>query len=182
MGISFSRRKLYDFIASDISFQSQAMFEFRYPALFEDNSFLIEQLNFPKIDTQIGDVWVDGFAIPVHSVPKFDTELSFTMYAKEDFLTNEYAWVFNSICDPEHDIGKFQGETTTNRPIEAYIIPLKEPYKNTTTKVNTLVLYNALIKTISLSGGFTANTQALLKFDVALTFSYFKIEEKPNVF
>ena len=174
MGINFSRKKLYDFVTSDISFQSQALFEFRYPALFDDNSFVIDQLDFPKFDTNIGEIWIDGYSIPVHSVPKFDTELTFSMYAKEDFLTNEYAWIFNSIYDPGHDIGQFHGEATTRNPIEAYIIPLKEPYNNTIKPVDTLVLYNALIKSISLSGGFSANAQALLKFDVALTFSYFK--------
>lgn len=174
MGIKFSRKSLYDFVVSDIAYQNQASFEFRYPSLFDDNSFLIDQLDFPRLDTNVGNIWIDGYAIPVHSIPKFDTEMKFVMYVKEDFLKNEYSWIFKTILSETHDIGEFYGDTNTEKPIEAYIIPLKHTYKNTRKTVDTLVLYNALIKSISLSGGFSANSQALLKFDVSLTFSYFK--------
>lgn len=174
MGIEFSRKSLYEFITNGIAYQNQAAFEFRYPALFDDNSFLIDQLDFPRLDTNVGNIWIDGFAIPVHAMPKFDTELKFVMYVKEDFLKNEYSWIFKTILSEKRDIGEFHGEATTEKPLEAYIIPLKHTYKNTRKTSDTLVLYNALIKSIALSGGFSANSQALLKFDVSLTFSYFK--------
>lgn len=207
-GIQFNDRKLYDFLNdSRKPYQSQAMFEFRYPKLFDDNSFLIEQVNFPKIDTNTGYVYIDGYEIEIHSTPKFDKEVSFSMYVEEGFLESndgKYKYIFDNITN----INSITGSNTTNRLFntiydnvfnnsflnlnskyfknkqieDAYIIPLasseyslKSPKSKST---NVLTLHNAMLKSIVMSGGFSATSQALLKFDVTFSYSYFDIESK----
>lgn len=169
--------------------QLQAMFEFRYPVLFGNDSFLIEQINFPKVDTNVGNVYLDGYKIPVHSTAQFDNEISFTMYVDErDFkYDGRYFSVFRTLLDPTHRLygndnyitqlitDALQSENSTRN---AKIIPLSGKYINdekqrdTEEMDKTIVLYNALIKSIVLSGGFSYNSQALAKFDVVMTYSF----------
>lgn len=169
--------------------QLQAMFEFRYPVLFGKDSFLIEQINFPKVDTNVGNVYLDGYKIPVHSTAQFDNEISFTMYVDErDFRYNgRYFSVFKTILDPTHrlfgnddyitqlnsDATAIQSEYSTRT---ASIIPISGTYTNgfrdTEGTQKTIKLYNALIKSIVLSGGFSYNSQALAKFDVVMTYAF----------
>lgn len=202
--MGFGRKNVYDFLLSRTTFQLQSNFEFRYPKLFDDNSFLIDQINMPQLSTKVGMVYLDGLQIPVHSAPEFgDNELTFTMYVPEKFLEGPYGIIFQTILDKNHDITKWANrnrETGTELPgkdgeekmINAYIIPTE----STTSKdelypqygtcksddasdvqkgspYNTIVLRNAIIKSITFSGGFSANSVALLKFDVTMTFSCF---------
>lgn len=176
---------LYTFLKnSKFNYQKQAEFEFRYPVLFHDNSFKIEQLSFPIIDTNIGYAYINGYQIPVHSTPKFDNEISFTMYVEENFLLGEYKAIFDTIIDETHDITLSSFNKNIQRRIygnnallEAYIFPTIPDNKE---KINSgLVLENALFKSISMAGGFSANSIALSKFDIKMTYSRFYIVRKP---
>ena len=159
--------------------QNQAMYEFRYPILFENDSFLIEQVNFPKLDTNVGYIYLDGYRIPVHSAGQFDNEISFTMYAEEsNFLPEgKYFKVFDSILDINHKLVPFDISKSIDSAYTAKIIPLSTKYnageRNSMDSKSVIVLYNALIKSITLSGGFSSNSQALAKFDVTVTYAFF---------
>jgi len=184
-----SIKKLYDFLVKPIDFQIQSMFEFRYPVLFDDDSFLIEQLNFPQLEANTGNVYLDGYQIPVHSTGKFgNNEITFTMYVEEkDFYISpspggskspgKYFKIFNALLSNDHKIIDSLTGTYNSAPA-AKIIPLsakrveEDAYLNMNVNNKTMVLYNALIKSISLSGGFSANATTLSKFDVTMTFSY----------
>lgn len=200
--MNFSSNSLYNFITSSTyTFQSQAEFEFRYPVLFNENSFKIDQLSFPTIDTHVGNVYINGYEIPVHSMPKFEHEINFTMYVEEEFLLGEYGLIFSTILSEHHDIARIDtfynrtsnitnGVNTTPDLIYAYIIPTSHNSKlpvedfsrdqaeydaafDISKYQNYLVLENALIKSISMAGSFSANSTTLTKFDVKMTFSQF---------
>lgn len=171
------RQSFYNFLKNNsYAYQNQAMFEFRYPVLFEEDSFMIDQLNFPKLDTNIGNVYLDGYKIPVHSTALFDNEITFTMYVDERDLrkNGKYFQIFNSILEPEHFLKGIKQSSGI-----ATIIPISttfETYEAGGKDENdrTIILYNALIKSISLQGGFSSNSIATLKYDIAMTYSFFK--------
>jgi hypothetical protein len=176
---------LHEFLNSDKIYQLNSRFEFRYPILFDDNSFLIDQIVFPKIEANIGNIWIDGFAIPVHSTAKFDNDITFTMYVPEHFLQYEYNWIFNSFLSDKHSIiDNFVEQKTGNsiNDFNAYLIPLSSEYIKPPVKSDfSIELYNAKIKSISMPGGFSANSQALAKFDIALSYSFFEIKKNDNI-
>lgn len=180
--------KLYDFLSKPIAFQQQAMFEFYYPFLFEENSFLIEQLNFPQVTTNTGFVYLDGYKIPVHSTADFGNEITFTMYAEEnDFsqANGKYFDIIESFLNKDHNIYlSTHNSQILNSPLIAKIYPLPSNYDFYKTKpikrddTKAILLYNALIKTISLSGGFASNSITLSKYDVTLTYSFIDFPER----
>ena len=71
----YNQNSLYQFLKADKSYQNQASFEFRYPTLFDKESFLIDQVDFPHLEKTVGYTWLDGFQIPVHSIAKFGNEI-----------------------------------------------------------------------------------------------------------
>lgn len=166
-------QKLHEFLSSGLTFQKQAMFEFRYPTLFDEESFLIDQLGFPKLDTTIGYAYVDGLQIPVHSTVKPDNEITFAMYVEEEFLKDggKFASIFAMLLDEDH---RENFNCNAGDIINAYIFPLKTPKygEKQSDNFDCLTLCNAIIKSIALNGGFSANSSTLIKFDVTLSFSY----------
>lgn len=175
-----SINSLHQFVTNSITYQNQAMFEFRYPVLFEDDSFLIEQLNFPKVDSNVGYVYLDGYKFPVHSTALFDNEITFTMYVDEQYLlpSGKYYKIFNALLADDHVFNDI-----TDKVYEAKIYPLStniEEYLHDgpashlfqLSPKREVVLKNALIKSISMAGGFSSNSTALAKFDVVMTYAY----------
>lgn len=183
-----SKKTLYQFLRNEISYQNQALFEFRYPVLFDEDSFMIDQLNFPKLDTNMGYIYLDGYRIPVHSTGLFDNEISFSLYVNENDLhyNGKYFKIFNSILDKNHELpyNEFTQNTNTITPIIAYITPLSTSINmessdlKSDTNNRTILLYNALIKSIGLQGGFSSNSTALAKFDVTMTYSFFSHNDR----
>ena len=188
-------KSLYDFVTQDVSLQTQSNFEFRYPILFKEDSFLINQIDWPNVELNQGNVYIDGYAIPVFSSPKYGTEIKFSMYVPEPFFT-KYTEIFNAIINKSDNITendnnsvRYYAEQLFSSPY-AEIIPLNPEISRTMTgdfvtslfKSNSLLpsslkLVNARIKSLSMNSGFTANSIALAMFDVTMTFSYFEITE-----
>lgn len=180
-----SRNSLFQFLTKPINFQIQSMFEFRYPVLFDDDSFLIDQLNFPQIEANTGLVYLDGYPIPVHSTGKFgNNEITFSMYVEEEDFSlgrkgaGKYYKIFNSLLSQDHTLIDDVRSGITDSALVAKIIPVSAQvngeagYYDLDVNNRTTILYNALIKSMSLSGGFSSNSQTLAKFDVSMTFSF----------
>ncbi len=182
-----SIKSIYDFLNQDskTGYQSQSMFEFRYPILFEDDSFLIDQLDYPKLDTNVGYIYLDGYKIPVHSTGSFDNEIRFSMYVRESDLdyNGKYYKIFHSLITDDKHIFDDKHQTEV---IKAKITPLSysETGDSLVNDINakTIILYNAMIKSASMQGGFSSNSIALTKFDVTMTYAFFEYAgDNPNI-
>ena len=100
------------------------------------------------------------------------------MYVESDFLKpdEKYYKIFRSIVEFDtHNILDTLETPLVDIPT-AWIIPL--PTESYNKPINTfidrkIILHNALIKSISLQGGFTSNSIALSKFSVSMTYAYF---------
>ena len=184
------KKSLFHFLTEDISFQNQAWFEFRYPVLFKEDSFMIESLNFPKVEANVGNIYLDGYKIPVHSTGAFDNEISFSMYVDERDLRwdGKYFRIFNSLLNNDHKLiastrNKYES-IWLDDALVAKIIPLsgaiggEDGYFDAAINDRTIILYNALIKSISIAGGFVSNSTTLAKFDVSMTYSFFEHYDK----
>ena len=183
-----SVQNLTNFLNKNISYQQSAMFEFRYDGLFNKESFLIEQLNFPTLKTNTGYVWLDGYKIPVHSTAEFGNSFTFTMYIDEDmFIINsnnpysddsyegKFYQVYHSMLDMNH---VFSSKNPRN-VMDAEIIPLSTRRVGNKYRYEpSIIFHNALIESISLGGGFSSNATTLAKFDVGMTFSYMDFSNK----
>lgn len=108
------------------------------------------------------------------------------MYVEENdfhYENGKYFKIFNSLLNNDHklidELGDYAwaGASSLVAEITPVCGKLDENYKYPDLKDENLnnkttVLYNALIKSCSLSGGFSSNSTTLAKFDISMTFSF----------
>ena len=169
--MTFTKKSLYDFIQSNPSLQLQANFEFRWPILFNDNSFLIDTLEVPEIDSTQGYRYLDGYQIPVLGTPRFTNVIRISFWAKEPFF-EKYIELFNELTTQQ---------TLSQEKSEAYIIPVS------TEKVHSLetnefenkviCLYDTKLKQITVDE-HSSSSQALMHVNITIAFGAFMVTDK----
>ena len=162
--MTFSNKSLYDFIQSNPSLQLQANFEFRWPLVFKDNSFLVDTLEVPEIDSTQGYMYLDGYQLPVLGTPRFTNTLRVSMWAEEPFM-NKYGILFTELLNQQMD-----GE-------DSYIIPRSTPATKSLANlknVHTLHLYDTRLKQIT-TDEHSASSQALVHVNLTLVFAAYDI-------
>lgn len=162
--MTFSNKSLYDFIKSNPSLQLQANFEFRWPLVFKDNSFLVDTLEIPEIDSTQGYMYLDGYQLPVLGTPRFTNTIRLSFWAEEPFM-NKYGILFTELLDQQMD-----GE-------DSYIIPRSTPATKSLANlknVQTLHLYDTRLKQIT-TDEHSASSQALVHVNLTLVFAAYDI-------
>ena len=168
--MNFSSKSFFDFIKSNPSLQLQANFEFRWPLAFEENSYLIDTLEIPEIDSTQGYMYLDGYQIPVLGTPRFTNTIRVSFWAKEPFLNNGdsgYEIFFKELI--KQRISQQQGKS------EAYIIPCSTPpHTDRMRAIKTFHFYDVKLKQITVDE-HSASSQALVHINLTLTFGAFDI-------
>lgn len=167
----FTKKSLNDFIKSNPSLQLQANFEFRWPVVFDKNSFLIDTLEVPEIDSTQGYRYLDGYQIPVLGTPRFTNTIRVSFWAEEPFL-KKYFELFNELV---------KHETLGKEKSEAYIIPVS------TEKIHSLevdefdkkalCLYDTKLKQITVDE-HSSSSQALVHINLTIVFGAFDIVDR----
>lgn len=164
--LSFTKKGLYDFLQSNPSLQLQANFEFRWPLVFNDDSFLIDTLEVPEVDSTQGYMYLDGYQLPVLGTPRFTNAIRISFWVKEPFIET-YEPLFNELFGQE-----LEGS-------EAFIIPCStDKYmKKESGKLKTLHLYDVKLKQMT-TDEHSAASQALVHINLTLAFGAFNITEE----
>lgn len=164
--MTFSNKSLYDFIQSNPSLQLQANFEFRWPLIFNENSFLVDTLEIPEVDSTQGYMYLDGYQLPVLGTPRFTNTIRLSFWAEEPFIS-KYILLFNELI----------GQTLEGS--EAYIIPRSTPasrFDANSYPMMTLHLYDVKLKQIQ-TDEHSAASQALVHTNLTLVFGAYDITE-----
>ena len=170
--MTFSNKSLYDFINSNPSLQLQANFEFRWPIIFNDNSFLIDTLEIPEIDSTQGYMYLDGYQLPILGTPRFTNSIRLSFWAQEPFL-GKYGILFNELIEQKLD---------KQRRSDAFIIPRNTPESKAFVNSNnvlTLHLYDVKLKQIT-SDEHSSSSEALVHINLTLVFGAYDITMANN--
>ena len=162
--MTFNNTTLYDFINSNPSLQLQSNFEFRWPLVFNEDSFLVDTLEIPEIDSTQGYMYLDGYQLPVLSTPRFTNTIRLSFWAPEPFM-NRYGVLFDELLAQRMD-GK-----------DAYIIPRSTPTSKVLANVRnvyTLHLYDTRLKQLTTDEHSSAS-EALVHINMTLVFGAYDI-------
>lgn len=181
--MNFSSKSFFDFIKSNPSLQLQANFEFRWPILFEENSFLIDTLEIPEIDSTQGYIYLDGYQLPVLGTPRFTNTIRVSFWAKEEFF-NHYEILFKELLEQKLE--------QSSQSSDAFILPCKSTdeflgyrsilpdsfinWAQGASQTKVLRLYNARLKQIT-SDEHNSSSQTLMHINLTLVFDFFKLED-----
>ena len=177
--LDFSIKGFHDFLKSGSSLQLQSNFEFRWPLLFDKNSFLIDTLEVPEIDSTQGYMYLDGYQIPVLSTPRFTNTIRVSFWAEEPFLET-YKPLFNELTTQEKFNGLYIKNQTDFNKNKAYIIPISTEEINPSNKNSVeyqdkaICLYDTRLKQITVDE-HSASSQALMHINLTITFAIFNI-------
>lgn len=169
--MTFSKKSLYDFIKSNPSLQLQANFEFRWPLVFNENSFLIDTLEIPEVDSTQGYMYLDGYQIPVLGTPRFTNAIRLSFWAEEPFF-KKYELLFNELKSQKT-------LNAINQDSSAYLIPVstEETHSIANNDKKSLRLYDTKLKQISVDE-HNASSQALVHINLTIAFGAFDVFEQ----